>query len=117
VRRVSRLLLTTESKAGPGSTGTLALSRPAARTRRYDLRVVPYFVDFKLVIFGSIKVTAIKHYFAFLRQLVEFKISIRPKRDDFLWKGCQKQHDANTKKNDVFVQEFAGEIPRYWVRG
>jgi hypothetical protein len=43
--------------------------------------------------------------------------SIRPKRDDFLWQGCQKQHDTNTKKDDIFVQEFPGEVPRYWVCG
>ena len=31
--------------------------------------------------------------------------------------GCQKQHDTNTKKDDIFVQELPVEVPRYWVGG
>jgi len=26
-----------------------------------------------------------------------------------------KQHDTNTQKDDIFVQEFSGKVPRYWV--
>src|SRR5262249_25816672 len=51
------------------------------------------------------------------RQRVKFEISIRPKRNDVLWQGRQKQHDTNTEKDDIFEQEFTGEVPRYWVRG
>ena len=42
---------------------------------------------------------------------------IRPKRDDSLWQRRQKQDNTNTKKDDVFVQEFPGKVPRYWVGG
>jgi hypothetical protein len=28
-----------------------------------------------------------------------------------------KQDDTNTKKDDIFLQEFPGEVSRYWVCG